>query len=1320
MTLTIYQDCRDLLLCEQLSDDKVQRVLSSVGFTDWRAAHRHLQRMANDSQVKLALADVLPHLLVALASAASPDRVLVSLERLVRSAAERRAMFRYLASNPRAIEVLVTLFDSSQFLTEILLRNPEYLRRLMEHKSLAQRKSVKQFCAEAQAAIAMRSPAGSSDDTPTSDATAAPDGTPASSGTPTSTGGWGDDPLDALRRFQRWEFLRIGACDLLGLFDLPAVTTQLSNLADSLVRACLSIAAAQPDPSLPLETGPSLSLGTDLSPTDGASALRTGPAPADETSPPKTCATHSKAAGTVTDGFVVMAMGKLGGQELNYSSDIDLLFLSASNGPAYRRLGERLIEALTRVTGEGFLYRVDMRLRPWGQVGALVPSLEGYLAYLDEHARSWEKQALLKARAIAGDERVGNEFLSRADPLVYGRGHLVRTAKAIRADVYAMKRRTEAYLRQQGREWGEVKLGEGSIRDVEFVTQYLQLAHGASQPQIRGRNTLEALGQLSASGFLSADEYRVLADGYTFLRTIEHHLQMMHYRQTYTLPSEPEALVQLARRLGFQGQGAGDQFLARYQQHCAAIRAIYLQHLGSDQMENSAHSPSSPPPSKVHRHLARMDPSYAAAFSDREIKLHAKLADQLADDHLVEVDAVPLDDGHWRVTIIGYDYPGELSLICGLLFVYGLSIHDGDVFTYEPEPPSPAPSPQARRRKKRHANSRRKIVDVFTVHPVHGELPAGTWVRYADDLSALLRLMHRGQRREARGKLAKRVAAALKEMEEGTATLYPIGIEIDNTLSDRYTVLRIDTPDTIGFLYEFTNALALHRIYIARVEVDSVGNRVHDTLYVTDANGQKITAPDKQRELRAATVLIKHFTHLLPHSPNPESAMLHFREFLGQLFRHAEWPDELTSLERPEVLHAFARLLGVSDFLWDDFLRMQHENLFPVVRDVDALTTAKSRGQLQAELEAALRPVHDGPQTPSDDAPWRATLNAFKDREMFRVDMRHILGHTKEFGEFSKELTDLAEVVVNAAYHLCHEDLRTQYGTPLLKDRQVSEMAVCALGKCGGRELGFASDIELMFIYAGNGKTTGPQEITTAEFYEKVVQMLVSAIRAKREGIFEIDLQLRPYGKAGSMAVSLEAFRRYFAPHGPAWAYERQALVKLRPIAGNVELGQQVMTLRDAFVYNGEPFDVTAMRAMRERQVRHLVTGGTFNAKYSPGGLVDVEYLVQGLQITHGYRDPSLRLTNIRKAMATLAAAGVLSAGDYTRLRKAHTFLQWLIDALRMVRGNAKDLTVPPADSEAFAFLARRLRYGNDVAQLREDLARYTACVQEQSARLLA
>ena len=204
--------------------------------------------------------------------------------------------------------------------------------------------------------------------------------------------------------------------------------------------------------------------------------------------------------------------------------------------------------------------------------------------------------------------------------------------------------------------------------------------------------------------------------------------------------------------------------------------------------------------------------------------------------------------------------------------------------------------------------------------------------------------------------------------------------------------------------------------------------------------------------------------------------MLHFRQFIAQLFQRPDWPDELASLERPEVLDALARLLGVSEFLWDDFLRMQYANLFPVVRDVDALETVKSRAQLQAELEAELRPVHDGPQPPAcaTTRPGGQTLNAFKDREMFRIDMRHILGHTDEFWDFSHELTDLAEVVVNSAYHLCHEDLRALHGAPLLEDGAPSEMAVCALGKCGGRELGFASDIELMFVYAGNGRTSRP------------------------------------------------------------------------------------------------------------------------------------------------------------------------------------------------------------------------------------------------------
>src|SRR6185436_19033783 len=130
--------------------------------------------------------------------------------------------------------------------------------------------------------------------------------------------------------------------------------------------------------------------------------------------------------------------------------------------------------------------------------------------------------------------------------------------------------------------------------------------------------------------------------------------------------------------------------------------------------------------------------------------------------------------------------------------------------------------------------------------------------------------------------------------------------------------------------------------------------------------------------------------------------------FLANLFEQENWLEELSALERSDVLQALARLLGVSDFLWEDFLRLQHDNLFPVVKDVEALARRKTKSDLKAELDALLAGTDDPHEM-------RAQLNAFKDREMFRTDMRHILGHITEFGHFSSELSDVADAVVTAA-----------------------------------------------------------------------------------------------------------------------------------------------------------------------------------------------------------------------------------------------------------------------------------------------------------------
>ena len=161
------------------------------------------------------------------------------------------------------------------------------------------------------------------------------------------------------------------------------------------------------------------------------------------------------------------------------------------------------------------------------------------------------------------------------------------------------------------------------------------------------------------------------------------------------------------------------------------------------------------------------------------------------------------------------------------------------------------------------------------------------------------------------------------------------------------------------------------------------------------------------------------------------------------------------------------------------------------------------------------------------------------------------------------------------------------------------------------------------------------------------------------------------------------------------------------------------MSLRDELIYTGTAFDSAAMRAMRDKQINQQVTPGTFNAKLSPGGLVDIEYLVQGLQMLHGKEHPSVRDSNTREAMKALEVAGVLSAEQRLALRDAYRFLRRLIDALRMVRGDAMDLTVPPRQSEEFRFLARRMQLFKESMDLTADLESYTALVRELSQTLL-
>ncbi len=1247
-------------------------LIESVRFENPSLAWKRLQAIASTPEERELLARAMPALLAALNEAATPDLSLVNLDRYLRSGTAESRPLQFLAENPRAVEILVRLFVGSQYLTEILLQNPDYLARLTQYNRLSEIKSRQQFYEEGLAA-----------------SSASPD--------------W-PARMTALRHFQKWELLRIAACDTFGLMDFKATTLQLSLLADGIVQLALWYACQE---------------------------LRC-PAP----------------------DFCVLAMGKLGGEELNYSSDIDLVFVCEADGGAYSALAQRLIRGLSDMTATGFLYRVDMRLRPWGKAGALVTTRQAYLDYIRKDGRLWEKQALLKARPIAGNMDVGFAVLNGLNSQIFQ-----VDAELARQSVLTMKRDIEDKLAAQGLLETEIKGGRGGIRDIEFTTQYLQLVHGGQHPGIHSINTLDSLVRLVNHDFIQADDYRQLTSGYLFLRTVEHSLQLLHNKQEHALPKSQRELACLAQRLDFPGPA---EFMAYHDRHRESIRRVfdkYVQRRASATATVSSHA-------SITQHLGGVMDGYAETFNEAQQQRHLPLLEALSPTQRVRVAAVPIGEQSWELTIVGYDEPGELSVICGLLLSHGMNIESGDVFTG-----NSVGGPSA------GTVAHRKFIDVLQVRARGPLIDAGAgrsvgfsprvrddtapawakahatenfsddfWSQYEAELESLTHNDHAEARAANQGRLARRVASLVEFEPDAVSVLLPLEIEFDNAAAREATVLRISGEDTLGFLYELANALTLSGIQIQRVAIRSVGQLASDTLHVTDESGRKITDTRRLVELRAAVILIKHFTHLLPQSPNPEAALLHFRELLVKLFERPDWSEQVASLDRTEVLGALSRLLGMSDFLGEELLRQELGRVLPIVTDSEMRREPKPIDQLRSELDSELqtaeqsveergmgvlpmfetqgitgwkpvpRPFSTGSETLEAQ---RQVLNAFKDREMLRGDMRNVLGQEHSFTEFSQELTDIAEVTVAAAWRCCENELRWQYGSPLLASGVPCRVSICALGKSGGRELGFASDIELMFLYEGTGHTTGPELISSEEFYDRLVDLFVKSIHSRRKGIFEIDLQLRPHGKAGSRAVSIETFERYFGPTGPAWPYERQALVKLRPIAGDAELGQQIVSLRDELIYTGAAFDPVAMRALRDKQLNQLVTPGTFNAKLSPGGLVDIEYLVQGLQLQHGAEHPSVRHPNTREAMKALEIAGVLSAEQRLALRDAYRFLRRLIDALRMVRGDAMDLTVPPRQSEEFRFLARRMQLFKESMDLSADLESYTALVRDLSQTLL-
>jgi glutamate-ammonia-ligase adenylyltransferase len=358
--------------------------------------------------------------------------------------------------------------------------------------------------------------------------------------------------LQWLRQFRQREMIRIAMRDLGRLSALPDTVREISNVADACLEGVYRICWKQ------LTQRHGLPWHQD----------------ADEAWQPTR--------------FCVLGMGKLGGRELNYSSDVDLIFIYSEEGGVFRdpparlreprpvmtgrqfftRLAEAFVAEVTRMTPVGMLYRVDLRLRPEGDSGPLCRSLADCENYYAQWGQTWERMMLIKARAVAGDPALGGEFLEMVQPFRYPHSLGVGVVR----EIAAMKDRIETEVVKAGELDRNVKLGRGGIREIEFVAQTLQIMNGGRMPFLQNSQTLPTLAKLVQYHLLKEAEAGRLSAAYCFLRDVEHRLQMEENRQTHTIPEDKVVQERLARLMGFD---TGRSFFSKLREHNKQVRQIY-------------------------------------------------------------------------------------------------------------------------------------------------------------------------------------------------------------------------------------------------------------------------------------------------------------------------------------------------------------------------------------------------------------------------------------------------------------------------------------------------------------------------------------------------------------------------------------------------------------------------------------------------------------------------------------------------------------------------------------------------------------------------
>ena len=509
------------LLDPKADADLVKDMLAERHFEDVDRAYENLMSLRRGpvkgnltERSRRILEKIAPLLVQELFDSYDPDLALTNLERFMTIIATRSSYYALLAENSATIKLLVALFGMSEFLSKILISHPELLDSLVSRSGSSTVKSRETMQEELDALLEQSD--------------------------------YFEDHLNILRRYRNEEFLRIGLNDIHSRLLQGEVTSQLSLLGEVCLAAASRLAVAE---------------------------LRRFGLP-----------TWQRGGDTAEAHLAIIAMGKLGGGELNYHSDLDIIFVydhqgvtdgekQISNHEYFAKLAQKIISILTMQTREGYVYKIDTRLRPSGNSGPLVTSLDSFLEYHRKEAQIWERQALTKARVVLGDEALTDQLHDIIRHTIYGTTIDSDGGQEIRR----LRMRMENELARESDGNYNIKTGRGGMVDVEFAVQYLQLKDGCHSPELRTPSTVVALKEINTLGLLPEGSAETLLAGYKFLRKLENRLRIIHDYSANDLSGTKTYLNKLARRMGYDAKlkNPGAALICDYEEITGKIREVF-------------------------------------------------------------------------------------------------------------------------------------------------------------------------------------------------------------------------------------------------------------------------------------------------------------------------------------------------------------------------------------------------------------------------------------------------------------------------------------------------------------------------------------------------------------------------------------------------------------------------------------------------------------------------------------------------------------------------------------------------------------------------